>query len=136
AAAVGDFDGAGEGGREGAAGWESGELVVVGEEVAVGCLLLPHDPDHAERDERPLHVPDLGGDVGKPEVLAYDPRMDDEEERPDCESGDDGESASAVAIQPLKEVEGCDGIDGGEAPVDGFAVVVGDDQSCNSGVSQ
>ena len=43
---------------------QAGELVVEGEPLVGGDLLLQHDQDHADGDEGLLHVPDVGGDVG------------------------------------------------------------------------
>ena len=105
---------------EGAAVGQAGELVVEGEPLVADDLFFEHDEDHADGDEGLLHVPDVGGDVGELAV-ADDEGMDEEAERPDEEAGEDGEAAGAVAGQAVFEFEGGDGVDAGEAPVDGLA---------------
>ena len=75
---------------------EAGELVVEGEPLVAGDLLLEHDEDHADGDEGLLHVPDVGGDVGVGGVVD-DPGMDEEAECPDEEAGEDGEASGALA---------------------------------------
>ena len=43
---------------------QAGELVVKREPLVAGDLLLKHEQDHTDGDERLLHVPDVRGDVG------------------------------------------------------------------------
>src|SRR5437899_2269019 len=115
------FERGGESVFKGSAVGQAGELVVVGEPAVAGDLLLEHNENHADGDEGLLHVPNVGGDVGVG-AIGDDEGVKEEEEGPDDKSGEDGEAAGAAARQAAVEVDGGDGVDGPEIPVDGFAI--------------
>src|SRR5580698_9638352 len=119
--AAGTLESVGEAVLEEAAVGEAGELVVEGEPLVTGDLLLEHDEDHADGDEGLLHVPDVRGDVGVGGVVD-DPGMEEEAQRPDGEAGEDSEAAGAVAWEAALEVDGGDAVNDAEAPVNGRPV--------------
>ena len=100
---------------------------MVGEPAVAGDLLFEHDENHADGDERLLHVPDVRRDVGVG-AMGDDEGVEEEEESPDDESGKDGKPASAAARQAAVEVDRRDRVDGAEIPVDGFAVFASRDE--------
>ncbi len=108
---------------EGAAVGQAGEIVVQGEPLVIGDLLLQHDENHAQGDESLLHVPDVGGDIGVV-AIGDDEGVDEEAESPDVEAGQDGQTSGAFAGEAMLELERGDGVYGAEAPIDGFAELV------------
>ena len=121
--AAGTLEGLKEAVFEEAAVGESGELIVESEPFVIGDLVFEHDDEHADGDEELLHVPDLGDEV-LPVGTVGDPGMDEEAERPDEESADDGDFSGASGGDTFLEGEAGEDVDAEEAPVCGSAVGV------------
>jgi hypothetical protein len=77
---------------------KAGEVVVEGVPLVGGDLLLEQDQEHADGDEELLQVPDLIGD-GIVSRMIGDPGVEEKDEGPDDESGDNGDFAEALARQ-------------------------------------
>lgn len=100
---------------------QASQFVMQGQPPVAGDLLFQHYKDHADGDERLLHVPDVGGDIGIGPV-GNDKRMQEEEEGPDGKTGDNSQPACTASRQFAVKVDGGEGVDDAEAPIDRVAI--------------